>query len=61
MITRPKEDEEKNPEEVEENNKHIANYFFSFLEQETLNVTLVGYFTRFLNHLILKRGIEASY
>lgn len=60
MITRPKEDEEKKSEEVQENKMELANYFFSFLEQEELNVTLVGYFSRFLNHLILKRGIEVT-
>ena len=37
---------------------HLANYFFGFLEQKELNVTLVGYFCRFLNHLIIKRLTE---
>jgi len=46
-------------EEVElPTNYDIANYFFSFLEQKELNVTLMGYFTRFLNHLILRRPTE---
>lgn len=46
------EEEKKEPEEPEE---PIASYFFKFLEAPTLNITLVGYFCRFLNHLILRR------
>ena len=39
-------------------NYELANYFFSFLERKELNVTLMGYFTRFLHHLILRRPTE---
>lgn len=41
-------------------NMYLANYFFSFLEKKELNVTLVGYFCRFLNHLIIKRLAEVK-
>jgi len=33
----------------------LPNYFFSFLDSETLNETLVGYFSRFLAHIINRK------
>jgi len=53
-------DSEKSEEETNQGTSELADYFFSFLSHDTLNVTLVGYFARFLNHIILRRGIEVN-
>ena len=45
----------------DENNSELAYYFFSFLKNKDLNITLVGYFCRVLNHLITKKQSEVSY
>jgi len=52
-----KSQEQEHPEEPVEKLQpdELPNYFFSFLDGEKLNETLVGYFARFLNHLILRK------
>jgi len=59
-VRRPQEDvqSEKSEEEAPAGQMELAHYFFSFLSADELNVTLVGYFSRFLNHLLLRRTAE---
>jgi len=59
-VRRPQEDlqSEKSEEEEPAGQMELAHYFFSFLSSDELNVTLVGYFSRFLNHLLLRRTAE---
>jgi len=59
-VRRPQEDlqSEKSEEEEPAGQMELAHYFFSFLSADELNVTLVGYFSRFLNHLLLRRTAE---
>ena len=59
-VRRPQEDlqSEKSEEETSGGQMELAHYFFSFLSADELNVTLVGYFSRFLNHLLLRRTNE---
>ena len=45
----------------DENKAELAYYFFSFLNNKNLNITLVGYFCRVLNHLIMKKQSEVVY
>jgi flagellar biosynthesis GTPase FlhF len=52
------ESENKPKEEEAKEIPEIANYFFSFLGNKELNVTLVGYFCRFLNHMLMKKPSE---
>ena len=39
----------------------LAYYIFSMLKQKNLNITLVGYFSRVLNHLILKKQSDVIF
>ena len=61
-VRRPQEDvqSEKSEEEEPAGQMELAHYFFSFLSADELNVTLVGYFSRFLNHLLLRRTAEVK-
>lgn len=58
---RKKKKEVKEKEEESEADKYeIAHYFFSFLKHEPLNITLVGYFAKVLNNLILRRQSDVK-
>jgi hypothetical protein len=51
--------EEVKSEEAEEfGEPDLAEYFFEFLAAKELNVTLVGYFCRFFNILLMRRTTE---
>ena len=45
-------------ESKEETKMELAHYFFSFLNKNELNVTLVGYFCRVLNHILFKKTVD---
>lgn len=55
-----KKDENESDAEEEKRKCELAHYFFSFLNKPELNITLVGYFGKVLNHLLLKRQSDVN-
>ena len=45
----------------DQNKGELAYYIFSFLKQKNLNITLVGYFCRVLNHLIIRKQTDVIF
>lgn len=65
IVVKPAEEEKKNEPEVskedsEKKKYDIAHYFFSFLNNDELNITLVGYFGKVLNHLLTRKQNEVT-
>lgn len=56
-----KKDENESDTEEEKQKCELAHYFFSFLNKPELNITLIGYFGKVLNHLLLRRQNDVNY
>ena len=54
-------EEQPSKEEEKRQKYELAHYFFSFLNGETQNETLIGYFTRVLTFLLQRKQTEVSY
>ena len=56
-----KTDSQPSKEEEKRQKFELAHYFFSFLNGEVQNETLIGYFTRVLTFLLQRKQTEVSY